>query len=137
MNAEFEDMTGKPCGIQSLMNVPVGRLGGIIVYFVHYKSFEDGVKAWRKRVPRINWDNIYVVLVERDGCTPQDIADFDKLPYKNKVALVHKEYDGIKSAYVVKGYEKETEVGNITIYTHKGYHREYDKFPWIKFLNKR
>lgn len=136
--ADFEDVTGDGKGIDTLLHVPKGLLGGeIVVYFVHYKSFEEGVAAWKRRTARINWDNLYVVLVERDGCTLSDVKAFDAMSFKHKVALVHKKYEGVESGFLISGYEDNNEVGNITIYTHRGYHREYDKFPWIKFLNTK
>lgn len=98
---DFEEVTDVNNGIESLKNVPKGLLGGVVkVYFVHYKSFEEGVEAWKRRVKRIHWENLYVVLVERDGCTLEDVRAFDRLTFKHKVALIHKPYEGVKCGYV-------------------------------------
>ena len=37
-------------------------------------------------------------MIERDGCTYEDILEFDNLSYKNKVVFVSKEMPEIKSA---------------------------------------
>lgn len=88
MQADMEDITnGNRC--------PVGLLGGRIqLFFHHYASFDKAKAAWKHRAKRVDYDNIYAVLVERDGCTYEDLQNFDRLPIKRKVALVHKEISG-------------------------------------------
>ncbi len=86
---------------------------------------------------RMVWDNLYVVLTERDGCSYEDLKAFDRLPFKNKVALCHKYYEDIKSCFVVKGFEHSHEVGNMFDYTGLLGRRRYDQFPWNKFLKRK
>lgn len=50
---EFTEIPHKAC--------PAGLLGVVHVYFLHYQSFEEGVGAWKRRVRRIQWNNIFVV----------------------------------------------------------------------------
>lgn len=129
VNSKMEDITGDN-------QCPVGLLGGgVRVYFLHYKSFAEGINAWRKRAKRIKWRNIYVVLVERDGCTKNDIHEFSKLHYRNKIALTHKKYP-INNSFQIKGFENEKELGNIMLYKNIFGVKFYDTFNWIKFLNK-
>ena len=71
---------------------PVGLLGDIRIYFIHYNSFEEGKLKWEERKQRINWDNIFIVGTERDGCTYETIRDFEQLHYKNKVIFTHVDY---------------------------------------------
>ena len=65
---------------------------------------------------RIDLNNIYVVLVERDGCTYDDLLQFDKLPFKHKVALVHKEYPEIHCSYVIRCPQEKGLLGQIINY---------------------
>lgn len=40
---------------------PVGiGYGGCKIHFMHYKSFEDGIKKWNERKARINKDNMAI-----------------------------------------------------------------------------
>lgn len=130
LKADITDITGNN-------EYPIGLLGGKIhLYFLHYKNFEEAKSAWTRRRGRINRDNLYVVFVERDGCTLENLQAFDNLPFKNKVALVHKPYPNIKCSYVFPGYESDKEVGFITDATRFNGKHIYDKFNWVKFLNK-
>ena len=130
--AEIEDITS------SLSTCPIGLVGGEIkVYFLHYKTFDDAKEAWCRRRERIDWENLYVVLVERDGCTADDLKEFDSLPYPNKIAFTHKKYPFIKSSFCIKGYEGKLELGNIMDYTGPFGKRVYDQFNWVRFFNQR
>ena len=131
VNADFEEIKDE------LVSYPIGLLGGEIkVNFLHYNSFEQAVEAWRRRAKRIHYDNIKVVLVERDGCTAKDLMDFDNLPFANKVALTRRNNLNLKSSFHFKGYDDKEELGNIMFY--KGFlgKKIYDKFDWWPFLNK-
>ena len=46
--------------IDSDMDYPVGMLGDIPIYFMHYSTFEEAKRSWNKRVARINKSNLYV-----------------------------------------------------------------------------
>lgn len=115
---------------------PVGELNGCQIHFMHYHSFDEAARKWKERSKRINFENLLVIFVERDGCTYDDLLAFDKLPFKNKVAVVHKSYPEIKSALVFPGYENSAEVGKITDWTSRLSGRKiYDKVDWITILN--
>lgn len=116
---------------------PIGLLGGeIAVHFLHYKTFDEGVKAWKRRAKRIHWDNLYIVLVEKDGCTEKDLETFDKLPFANKIALTHVKYKKLNNAHHIKGFEKENELGNIMQFNCL-WRKHYDNFNWIRFINNK
>lgn len=131
LKADIIDITGKN-------EYPIGLLGEKIhLYFMHYNSFDDAKSAWMRRRERINKDNLYVVFVERDGCTYQNLKDFDRLSFNNKVAFVHKSFPDIKCAYIFPGYEDMREVGFITDATRFSGRHIYDKYDWTKFLNRK
>lgn len=129
--ADFEELPNEG-------GCPKGLCGGAIrVFFLHYPSYEEGVKAWKKRAERIHWDNLYIVLAERDGCTYQDLHTFDSLLYTHKVALTHKHYLDIKSSFCIKGYSSQNEIGNIMNFNGYFGFKIYDQFNWVSFLNKK
>ena len=116
---------------------PAGMLGDIRINFVHYETFEEGFLKWEERKKRINWENLFVIGSERDGCTYETMQRFDKLPYKNKVILTHVPYQEISSSYYIKGFENEDELGMIFNYKKQFFKRRYlDDFDYVTFLNK-
>lgn len=117
-------------------NCPVGILGDIKIDFVHYDTFEEGALKWEERKKRINWDNLFFMGVEKDGCTYETIKRFDELPYENKVIFTHVRYPEFSSAYYIKGFEDRNELGVITFYKKQFLKRRYlDDFDYVGFLN--
>lgn len=128
---EIDNISGSKDWPEGLLN---GRIG---INFIHYATFEEGVEAWIRRSARINFNRMYFILVETDGCKYEDLQRFDNLEYPHKVALVHKPYPNIKCAFQIKGYEK---IGAVTD-SYKYYKilpiRYYDQFNWTEFLNQK
>lgn len=115
---------------------PVGFLGDVEIRFIHYSTFEEAVWKWEERKKRINWDNLFIAGAERDGCTYGTIRCFQQLPYKNKVIFTHVRYPEFPSAYYIKGFEEEKEVGVITFFKEQFLKRRYlDDFDYVNFLN--
>lgn len=119
------------------IDYPVGMLDDIKLYFVHYESEEQARSKWIERSKRINLENMFILMTDRDGCTKDDLIEFDNLPYKNKIVFTHVPYDDIKSAVYIKGFEKDNEVGMCfkfkNRFTGKKY---YDDFNYVKWFNR-
>ena len=81
---------------------------------------------------------MFVLMTDRDGCTKDDLIEFDNLPYKNKIVFTHVPYDDIKSAVYIKGFEKDNEVGMCfkfkNRFTGKKY---YDDFDYVSWFNNK
>lgn len=115
---------------------PTGMLGDIEIRFNHYKTFEEAVEKWEERKKRINWNNLFIIGIDGDNCTYESMCRFDALPYKNKVIFTHKPYPEIKSAFYIKGFEKESGVGVLLYFKKQFLIRRYlDDFDYISFLN--
>ena len=117
---------------------PSGLLGGdITINFVHYNTFKEGVEKWEDRKRRINWDNLFIVGTEKDGCNYEILKRFESLPYENKVVFTHVAYPEFPSAYYMKGFETKEELGVLTNYKDGFWRRRYlDDFDYVTFLNK-
>lgn len=74
--------------IESEYKYPVAELGDIKVNFTHYHSAEEAEEAWKRRIDRIHWDNIYAVLYE-DEVTREDLLLLKDLDYKGLVVLTN------------------------------------------------
>lgn len=66
------------------LNFPVAVLGDILIYFNDYKSAEEADEKWKRRLRRINWDNLFVKMTIVDI---EDAVEFGRLNYKNKIAF--------------------------------------------------
>lgn len=120
---------------------PVAILKDIKLHGLHYSNYQIMKEKWDERKKRINWDNIYVMMFERDGCTYEDIKKFDKLPYKNKVVFVHKDMPEIRSAVYIQNSELLGDpMQKIKILTkYKNWFtgkRLIDAFDYVSFFNQ-
>lgn len=115
---------------------PIGIIDDVEVHFVHYKSDAEALEKWNSRKKRINKDNIFIMMSEQNKCSMEDLVEFDKLPFKNKVVFTKLQYDGIKSAFYIRGFEKKKELGAAlafrNVFSAKRY---YDQFPYIDWFN--
>lgn len=124
--------------IQSDKEYPVGVLNDIILYFMHYSSFEEASEKWHMRVKRLNMDNLYVILVEQQGCTENIVKSFCNLPYKHKAVLSTKMFSNCDCVYLMPNCEEEGG-GLIDICRYKSKFtgkRWLDEFDYVNFLNQ-
>lgn len=125
-----------PEEVESDEPFPVGRINDITLYFMHYGSFEEALDKWVERSKRVDFDNLFVMMTDKNGCTEADIAAFDALPYPHKVIFTHKPYPKIKSAFYIKGFEDQNEVGVLSEWKPGFFKRRWlDAFDSVAFLN--
>lgn len=115
---------------------PVGRIDDITLYFMHYGSFEEARDKWTERAERVDLDDLFVMMTDKNGCTEADIAAFDAMPYPHKVIFTHKPYPEFKSAFYIKGFEDQEEVGVLSDWKPGFFKRRWlDAFDSPAFLN--
>lgn len=121
----------------SSKNYPIGKLGDIIINFTHYDSFEEAKKKWDERKNRINYENLFFIMVEKDGCRKKEIEDFANLPYEHKMVLTCNNYDNITCAYYIPNSKNEKgEMIDLTLYLKKFSRKRYmDKIDFVSFIN--
>lgn len=122
--------------IPSEFEYPVALLDDITIYFAHYKSKEEAKQKWEERTVRINFDNLFVVLLESNDCRYEDLEAFDKIPIKNKKCFTYQLYPKIKSSVYIEGFESVKDVGTASYY--KNYFtikKNYDDFNYIDWFN--
>lgn len=118
---------------------PVGKLEDIHAYFTHYETFEQAKQKWIERLKRLDMDNLYIIMVQKDGCTEQDIRSFDSLEFRHKVIFTVKEYPQYRSAYYIPKSEVDVQnVKNLCDYQSRFTGKRWlDEFDWISFLSER
>lgn len=118
------------------IDYPVGKINDVILYFQHYNSENEALEIWNKRKARINYENLFVMFTERDGCTYEDLKLFDELPFENKVVFTHKDYPEIKSSVYIKGFENQSELGFLFDFMpDKIGKKYYDQFDYVSWFN--
>lgn len=84
------------------MKFPIARLGDIEVFFMHYESKEEAEEKWYRRIKKINWNNLIVIMAENETFNYEILKEFDALPFENKVCFAKDEYPDIESACCIE-----------------------------------
>lgn len=118
------------------LGYPVGILDNDIkVYFQHYRDFQEAKTKWDERKHRVNYDNLFIIMTDRDGCTLDMMQKFGKLSYKNKVILVGKSHPECSVALKLNRCLENNHLGNVfkgNLVTGK---TKLDQFDYVTFLN--
>lgn len=96
-----------------VMGYPVGRLNGIKILFQHYPTFDAAKIAWEKRASRVDVNNIFILMTDRDGFKECDREAFNRLPTNRKILFSHQPFPEMPNAIYVPGYEKDGCVGSL------------------------
>lgn len=125
----------KDGGVSNSGGYPIGVLNDIMINFVHYNSFNEAKEKWNERKVRLNYDNLYIIATDRDGCTDEIIKRFSKLKYK-KVLFSSKYYSNYDFVKFIPEFQGKEYVGELTRYCDfKGF-RYYEKyFDVVEWLN--
>lgn len=81
---------------------PIGTLDDIKIFFVHYSSCEEALAKWEERKKRVNYDKIFVVMMERDGFSDIDFDGFKEIKYPKFLFVKTKKYEFTDSLYMSK-----------------------------------
>lgn len=103
-------------------NVIIGILGDVEIIFLHYKSKEEALEKWNKRVKRINFENLIIKFNDQNECKYNDLKKFDELEVKNKIMFTSKDYKEFKCNIFMKEYHSKTCVKD-------------DAFKFKKYIN--
>lgn len=118
---------------------PIGLLGDgekqIKIYFMHYPDFKTAKAKWDERKQRIHYDNLYIIMTDRDGTTKAMLEDFDKLPYEHKVVLTGVPYPDIKSAFYIKDCHEDGHLGAWHERPNRMAGRYFEQFNYVDFFN--
>lgn len=75
-----EEFATNPKVVES-RRVPPETQEEIREFLVHYSSVEQCRKEWKRRRERVNRENMFFVMNDRNYCTEEEIKAFDELPY--------------------------------------------------------
>lgn len=121
-----------PCAYLRVVGLP-----DISVHFTHYTSGEDAVKRWNARKERINRENMFIFIEERDGITENDLRLLSTLQVKGIVAFTCNQYENMPYSVYLPQYHMDGEVGNILRRNYIDDSREYEKiFDFVSWFNE-
>lgn len=70
---------------------PIGVLGDDVeIHFLHYRTAEQALDKWIKRVQRVNYDNLFFVLSDCNEFKEEYLQEFDMLPSQHKIFISNK-----------------------------------------------
>ena len=85
---------------------PIGILGdGLEIQFLHYRSAQDALDKWSRRVSRLpaEDDQLFFKFCDRDGCTVDQLRSFDQSAHVNKVTFVARHQEAIRTGVHIPG----------------------------------
>lgn len=123
--------------IQTDKPYPVGKLADLTIHFMHYNNEQEAKQKWQQRTQRLQIENLFIIMTERDGCTYQDLIEFDQLPFKHKIVFTHKVYPDIQSSFYISGFEQHKMVGDLFEYKGLTGKRYYDQFDYVNWFNQQ
>ncbi len=91
---------------------PIGLLDNKVeIHFLHYYTEEEAAEKWYRRASRVNFDKLFVLGMEQNLCTENEIREFDALPFANKYFFSSKNIS-LPSNIFMKEFENNGEVGD-------------------------
>lgn len=122
--------------VESQYDYPVAMLRDIKVYFAHYHTEQEARDAWNRRKARINFDNMYIIMYDRDGITREDLLKLKEVPCRGKVVFSNHRrcYEDVDYLHTMKPHRRE----NGALFTYVdwlGFQTFEKQFDFVKFLN--
>lgn len=134
---EIEEVIGETYQDKPIARIVLKNGEFVTAYLLHYDSVEEFREKYKDRSSRINWDNLFILFNDRNDFSPQNLIDFDRLPYANKVCFVHERIDGVGCQFFIPGKENRKEVDPMMNYVHTfGIKRFYDYFDYVSWFNR-
>ncbi len=110
---------------------PIGLIGGDAeVHLSHYSSEAEVREKWARRIARINWNNIFVIMDDRLGFEVKYLEEFDRLDFPRKICFTSKYYKGIKSAVWCREYENQASIDGPFVFV-KTSKNDFDIVEWL------
>lgn len=121
-----------PCAVLKAKDLP-----DVHIHFTHYESEEEAKEKWDSRKKRINKNNMFVFLAERDGITKDDILKLAQLNVKGIVCFTCNDYSDIPYQVYISKYHEDGETGTILRRHYWNDSKEYEQyFDFIKWFNE-
>lgn len=108
----------------------------IVVYFQHYRSFDEAYEKWRERSARVNYDRLYFIWEYYGEDGTERLRAFDSWNAR-KLIILHSPIKGIQNAEVTNCYNMDAYNGKILAVLRKTGKRYLDEIDYIGFLSRK
>ncbi len=115
---------------------PVGKLDDILIYFNHSNDKEEASADWNKRKKRINYNNLYLIMYEREGLSQEELLPLEKVQCKNKIVLTDNPNNKLEYAFYIKPNMKRANGAQFLDKDVLGIRTFEKKFDFVTWLNK-
>ena len=116
---------------------PCAYAGDITIHFTHYHSAREAEEKWRERSKRINRENLFIFMSERDGITKEELMQLDAVKAKGIVVCTAHDYPDLPYTQYIEKYASDGEIGNILEKDWVTGRREYEKyFDFVRWFNE-
>jgi uncharacterized protein (DUF1919 family) len=120
---------------------PIALLGDVEIHFLHYKTQEEVVKKWNRRLERlkehINYDNFFFHISDQDLVDQDIIKAFHKLDFKNKLSFAAFDIEGISNQQHISVYEQYNQHKMSTPNGKKLFEISFLYIDFIKWMNTK
>jgi len=121
--------------VESEYDFPVAKLKDIFIYFNHSKTCEEAAADWNRRKERINYDNIFLLMYDREDLTEQELRQIEDIPCRGKVVFSDKDRPGLD--YVVRLKPSGRHDGSQCMDRDRlGFFSFEKQFDFVKWLNQ-
>lgn len=121
-----------------LPSIPSALLGDIFIHFTHYSSTDEGIAAWEKRKKRIDYNNLYIIVIDM-GFTKEEIQAMGEVQCKKIVVMTSINY-GFDHCLYLPVFEGKKEVGQLLGKTLSGrwiFEKYFDFIGWVNSDDKK
>lgn len=121
--------------IETDYTYPVAMLDDITIYFNHSSDERSAADDWYRRMERINVDNVFVIIYDRESLTDREIIQLENLPCKAYMVLSDTGRPGINCVKKIKPSGKSNGQQFLDRRWH-GLHTFETQFDFVKWLNQ-
>ncbi len=124
--------------IPSEYDYPVGKIttkgGDVRLYFNHAATQEEALENWNRRRERINYDNLFLIMYDREDIAEEDLRRLERIPCKNKAVLSQRSFPELPYVITMKGTDRPN--GQQCLDKDWFGRRTFEKhFNFVKWLN--
>ena len=106
---------------------PIALIDGVEIVFLHYPTAKEAAEKWRRRVDRVNWDNLFIKFSQMNGCTEEDLRKFDEIGFPNKLCFTATRRPDLECAVFHPASVDEGQILNDTDRFSQG----FDLYGWL------
>lgn len=81
---------------------PVARLKDITIYFNHSKSEQEAETDWNRRKARINYENLFLLMYDREGMTLEELRKIEQIPCRGKIVFSDRKHPELDYVVTMK-----------------------------------